>query len=43
MIACGLMKAISLLRDKQFTDPDIMDDVDKLHKLLMDNYKEMSH
>jgi V-type H+-transporting ATPase subunit H len=42
MIACGLMKAISLLRDRQFTDPDIVDDVDKLHKLLTDNYKEMS-
>lgn len=42
MIACGLMKAISLLRDRQFTDPDIVDDVDTLHKLLTDNYKEMS-
>jgi V-type H+-transporting ATPase subunit H len=42
MIACGLMKAISLLRDRQFTDPDIVEDVDILHKLLTDNYKEMS-
>jgi V-type H+-transporting ATPase subunit H len=42
MIACGLMKAISLLRDRQFTDPDMVDDVDCLHKLLTDNYKEMS-
>jgi len=25
MIACGLMKAIDLLKDRQFTDPDIMD------------------
>ena len=42
MIACGLMKAISLLRDRQFTDPDIVEDVEMLHKLLVDNYKEMS-
>ena len=27
MIACGLMKAIGLLQDRQFTDPDIADDV----------------
>eukprot|EP00543_Licmophora_paradoxa_P006204 CAMPEP_0202445190 /NCGR_PEP_ID=MMETSP1360-20130828/4065_1 /ASSEMBLY_ACC=CAM_ASM_000848 /TAXON_ID=515479 /ORGANISM="Licmophora paradoxa, Strain CCMP2313" /LENGTH=527 /DNA_ID=CAMNT_0049061375 /DNA_START=46 /DNA_END=1629 /DNA_ORIENTATION=+ len=42
MIACGLMKAITHLRDRQFTDPDIIDDVDRLHKLLVENYKEMS-
>lgn len=42
MIACRLMKAIEFLRDRQFTDPDILDDVDTLHKLLMENYKEMS-
>lgn len=42
MIACGLMKAIKLLRDRQFTDPDIVEDVDKLHKLLADNFKEMT-
>lgn len=42
MIACGLMKAISLLKDRQFTDPDIVADVDTLHKLLTENYKEMS-
>ena len=42
MIACGLMKGISLLRDRQLTDPDIVDDVTVLHKLLTDNYKEMS-
>jgi len=42
MIACGLIKAIGLLRDRQFTDPDIADDVDSLHKLLADNFKEMT-
>jgi len=42
MIACGLMKAISLLRDRQFTDPDIVEDVSTLHKLLAANYHEMT-
>lgn len=42
MIACGLMKAISLLRERQFTDPDIVDDVDSLHSLLAINFKEMT-
>jgi V-type H+-transporting ATPase subunit H len=42
MIACGLMKAMDHLRDRQFTDPDLVHDVDLLHKLLHDNYKEMS-
>lgn len=42
MIACGLMKAIGLLRERQFTDPDIVDDVEKLHALLADNFKDMT-
>lgn len=42
MIACGLMKAIEHLRERQFTDPDLVGDVDVLHKLLADNFKEMS-
>lgn len=42
MIACGLMKAIDHLRERQFTDPDLVEDVELLHKLLHDNYKEMS-
>ena len=42
MIGCGLMKAIGLLQERQFTDPDIVDDVDALHKLLADNFKEMT-
>jgi V-type H+-transporting ATPase subunit H len=42
MIACGLMKAVNHLRDRQFTDPDIVQDVVLLHKMLTDNYKEMS-
>ena len=42
MIACGLIKAVSLLKDRQFTDPDIVEDVTSIHKLLQENYKEMS-
>lgn len=42
MIACGLMKGVDHLRDRQFTDPDIVEDVNALYKLLGDNYKEMS-
>lgn len=42
MIGNGLMKSIQLLRDRQFTDPDIEDDIDTLYKLLAINYKEMS-
>lgn len=42
MIACGLMKAVDHLRDRQFTDPDLVEDVQLLHKLLHENYKEMS-
>lgn len=42
MIACGLIKAIELLRERQFTDPDIVEDVELLHKLLGDNFKEMT-
>jgi len=42
MLACKLLKSIQYLEDRQFTDPDIADDIKKLHKLLADNYKEMS-
>ncbi|GKY91075.1 hypothetical protein MPSEU_000080300 [Mayamaea pseudoterrestris] len=42
MIACGLIKAIDHLRDRQFTDPDLVTDIDILYKLLHENYKEMS-
>lgn len=42
MIACGLMKAIDHLRERQWTDPDMVDDILTLHKLLVENYKEMS-
>lgn len=42
MIACGLMKAIGLLRERQFTDPDMEDDVVTLQKMLANNFKEMT-
>jgi len=42
MLACKLMKCIQNLEDRQFTDPDIVEDIKTLHKLLADNYKEMS-
>jgi len=42
MIGCGLMKQVDLMRERQWTDPDIVEDLKILHKLLHDNYKEMS-
>lgn len=42
MLACKLLKSIQFLEDRQFTDPDIVEDIKTLHKLLADNYKEMS-
>jgi len=42
MIGCGLMKQVDLMKERQWTDPDIVDDLDVLHKLLHENYKEMS-
>lgn len=42
MLACRLLKSIEYLGERQFTDPDIVYDIKQLHKLLADNYKEMS-
>eukprot|EP00531_Pseudo-nitzschia_arenysensis_P004359 CAMPEP_0116136176 /NCGR_PEP_ID=MMETSP0329-20121206/11584_1 /TAXON_ID=697910 /ORGANISM="Pseudo-nitzschia arenysensis, Strain B593" /LENGTH=514 /DNA_ID=CAMNT_0003631025 /DNA_START=100 /DNA_END=1644 /DNA_ORIENTATION=+ len=42
MIGNGLMKSIALLRDRQFTDPDIVEDIDCVYKLLVENYKDMT-
>jgi V-type H+-transporting ATPase subunit H len=42
MLACRLLKSVTYLEDRQFTDPDIVADIKALHKLLADNYKEMS-
>jgi len=42
MIGCGLMKSIDLMNERQWTDPDIVEDLKFLHKLLHENYKERS-
>ena len=42
MICCGLMKHVDLLRGRQWSDPDIVDDLNTLHKLLHENYKDLS-
>lgn len=42
MLACKLLKVIQVLESRQFTDPDIVADIKVLHKLLAENYKEMS-
>mmetsp|Transcript_6387 Transcript_6387/g.11372 ORF Transcript_6387/g.11372 Transcript_6387/m.11372 type:complete len:507 (-) Transcript_6387:210-1730(-) len=42
MIGCGLIKYVDQMRERQWTDPDIVEDLDVLHKLLHDNFKEMS-
>jgi len=42
MIGCGLIKYVDLMKERQWTDPDIVEDLGILHKLLHQNYKEMS-
>jgi len=42
MIGCGLIKYVDQMKERQWTDPDIVEDLDVLHKLLHDNFKEMS-
>jgi len=42
MISCGLMKQIELMKDRNWSDDDIKEDVAALSKLLQINYKEMS-
>lgn len=42
MLAYKLLKSIKHLEERQWTDPDIVEDIKALHKLLADNYKEMS-
>lgn len=42
MIACGLIKAIDLLRERQFSDPEMINDIDSLHHLLQQNFKDMT-
>lgn len=42
MIGCGLMKYVDQMKERQWTDIDIVDDLSVLHKLLHENFKEMS-
>mmetsp|Transcript_4676 Transcript_4676/g.5369 ORF Transcript_4676/g.5369 Transcript_4676/m.5369 type:complete len:541 (-) Transcript_4676:460-2082(-) len=42
MIVCGLIKSVDLMKERQWSDGDIIDDIKTLNKLLHDNYKEMS-
>lgn len=42
MIGCGLIKSIDLMKERQWTDPDIVEDIQVLDKILHVNYKEMS-
>eukprot|EP00548_Thalassiothrix_antarctica_P017116 CAMPEP_0194183218 /NCGR_PEP_ID=MMETSP0154-20130528/30435_1 /TAXON_ID=1049557 /ORGANISM="Thalassiothrix antarctica, Strain L6-D1" /LENGTH=515 /DNA_ID=CAMNT_0038900065 /DNA_START=130 /DNA_END=1673 /DNA_ORIENTATION=- len=40
MIGSGLLKSITVLRVRQWTDPDLLDDLNTLEKLLHKNFKE---
>jgi len=42
MIGCGLIKYIDQMKERQWTDPDFVEDLDVLHKLLHENFREMS-
>lgn len=42
MIGCGLIKYVDQMKERQWTDPDIVEDLDVLYKLLHVNFKEMS-
>ena len=42
MIGCGLIKYVDQMKERQWTDPDIVDDLNVLYKLLHENFKEMS-
>ena len=42
MIGCGVHKSVKILLDRQWTDADIVDDLDKLNGILQDNFKDLS-
>lgn len=42
MIGCGLIKSLDLMKDRQWTDPDIVEDLELLHKMLHENYHDMT-
>jgi len=42
MIGCGLIKYVDQMKERQWTDPDIVDDLSVLFRALHDNFQEMS-
>jgi len=42
MVGAGLMKTLDNMKERQWTDPDVVEDLEALHKLIHKNYKEMS-
>lgn len=42
MIGCGLMKTISVMKEKSWTDEDLLEDLNSLNSMLHSNFKEMS-
>mmetsp|Transcript_15832 Transcript_15832/g.49589 ORF Transcript_15832/g.49589 Transcript_15832/m.49589 type:complete len:457 (+) Transcript_15832:45-1415(+) len=42
MIKCGLPKTLRTLRERPWTDPDLVDDIEALNKILVSNYRELS-
>jgi len=42
MIACGCLKSVQNLKERQWKDPDIIDDITKIYSLLVENYHEMT-
>jgi len=42
MISCGILKSMESIKDRQWTDPDVLEDLEILSNLLNENYKSMS-
>ncbi|KAJ8601127.1 hypothetical protein CTAYLR_008826 [Chrysophaeum taylorii] len=42
MIKRGLPKTLVTLRERPWTDPDVQEDIEALHKILLSNYRELS-
>eukprot|EP00934_Nitzschia_sp_Nitz4_P008494 Nitzschia sp. Nitz4//scaffold173_size47512//34309//36154//NITZ4_007164-RA/size47512-augustus-gene-0.8-mRNA-1//-1//CDS//3329538820//8484//frame0 len=42
MIACRILPSVELLMDRNWSDPDIQQDLESLHKILSENHKEMT-
>mmetsp|Transcript_18715 Transcript_18715/g.43447 ORF Transcript_18715/g.43447 Transcript_18715/m.43447 type:complete len:116 (-) Transcript_18715:359-706(-) len=42
MIGCGLMKSFELMKGRQWSDPDIVEDLDILASLLHQNFETLS-